>query len=376
MVDVVLLSLLAMLCGCDDADDIAMWADARAPLLERWFCWKHGPPSQDTILRVFARVKPKSFARMVTSWVESLRLVPKTGQIAIDGKALRGSLKGEAGRGTKGMVFLVNAWMGRAGVLLGQLKTREKSNEITAIPDLIASLDISGCTVSIDAAGCHKHIVSEIISGGGAYLIALKDNQPTLRKDVELLFDDAFDSRTRALDEPARTEFTQVSDVDAGHGRVEERKAYLCRDLRYLTTSGDWLGLNGVGLIETQTTNERTGEVSQEQRYYILSNPSLTAEDLLLQTREHWSVESMHWIMDVVFGEDSCRILNRQAAENFSLLRKTALGLLKAAPPPRNYTRMTYRKRRKWCDWDPDYLLNVLIGTPRPDARGESFSRD
>jgi hypothetical protein len=226
MVDVVLLSLLAMLCGGDDADDIAMWAYARAPLLERWFGWKHGPPSQDTILRVFARVKPKSFARMVTSWVESLRLVPKTGQIAIDGKALRGSLKGEAGRGTKGMVFLVNAWMGQAGVLLGQLKTREKSNEITAIPDLIASLDISGCTVSIDAAGCHKHIVSEVMSGDGDYLIALKDNQPTLRKDVELLFfEDAFDSRTRALDEPSRTEFTQASDVDAGHGRVEERRA-------------------------------------------------------------------------------------------------------------------------------------------------------
>lgn len=358
LVDVVLISLLAMLCGCDDADDIAFWADARREMLQKWFPLQHGTPSQDTILRVFGLLKPKTFSRAVASWLDALGLAVAQGHIAIDGKSLRGSLQ----RGSDvSAVHIVSAWLREAGISLGQVKTHDKSNEIKAIPELLKILDISGSTVSIDAAGCYIAIAEQIIAQQGHYLLAVKDNQPTLRRDCERVFSESRDKRRRTVDELPRPTVSSFEHVDGGHGRIEERVAYLCRDLRFLTTACAWPGLTGIGLIESRSTANRTGVVQTESRYYIISNPTTTVEELLSLTRGHWSVESMHWVLDVVFKEDASRIVDRRAAENFGLLRKTALSLLRAAPLPNAKKRMSYKNRRRWCDYFPEYLLRVFL---------------
>jgi len=363
LVDVVLISLLGMLCGCDDADEIADWASERSGLVSAWFGLKHGPPSQDTIFRVFSLLNPKSFSRSVRRWL--IRLGPQItgGHIAIDGKTLRGSLR----RGAKGeTVHLVNAWLRHEGLCLGQLKTSSKSNELKAIPKLLAELELRGSTVSIDAAGCYKEIAEAIVSQKGDYCIALKANQPTLYADVEKLFAEGLDGRARSVDELERPEVECFSDTDGGHGRIEVRTAYLSADLAYLSTARDWVGLRAVGMVISETTDETTAEVSTDRRYYLLSHESLSAKQFLELTRGHWSVESMHWVLDVVFKEDAARIFNRRAAENFSLLRKTTLGMLKTAPAPeraRSSRGMSLKRRRRHCGWRPEYMLEVVAAS-------------
>lgn len=363
LVDVVLISLLGMLSGCDDADEIADWASERCELLSAWFDLQHGTPSQDTILRVFSLLNPKSFSRSVRRWL--VRLGPQItgGHIAVDGKTLRGSLR----RGEKGeTVHLVNAWLRSEGLCLGQLKTESKSNETKAIPKLLAELDIRSSTVSIDAAGCYKEIAQTIVSQKGEYCIAVKANQPTLYADAQKLFAEGLDGRRRTVDELEQPEVEAHSDTDSGHGRIEVRTAYLSFDLGYLTTAKDWPGLQAVGMVVSETTNEATGEVSTDTRYYVLSHRALSATKLLELTRGHWSVESMHWVLDVVFKEDAARIMNRRAAENFSLLRKTILGMLKTAPPPkrtRSSKGMSLKRRRRHCGWSAQYMLEVVAAS-------------
>lgn len=363
LVDVVLISLLGMLCGCDDADEIADWASERRDMLSSWFDLKHGPPSQDTILRVFGVLNPKSFSRSVRRWL--VRLGPELAgrHIAVDGKTLRGSLR----RGVKGeTVHLVNAWLRDEGLCLGQLKTSSKSNEMKAIPQLLAELDIRGSTVSIDAAGCYKETAQVVISEGADYCIAIKANQPTLFGDVQQLFSEALDGRQRTVDELEQPLANSYSDTDGGHGRIEIRTAYVSCDLDYLTTSQDWPGLKAVGMVVSETTDEVTGNVSTDTRYYMLSHRISSAARFLDLTRGHWSVESMHWVLDVVFKEDGARILNRRAAENFSLLRKTILGMLKTAPPPkrvRSSKGMSLKRRRRHCGWRPEYMLEVVAAS-------------
>lgn len=363
LVDVVLISLLGMLSGCDDADELADWASERRELLSNWFDLKHGPPSQDTILRVFSLLNPKSFSRSVRRWL--VRLGPQFagGHIAVDGKTLRGSLR----RGAKGeTVHLVNAWLRSEGLCLGQLKTASKSNEMKAIPQLLGELDIRGSTVSIDAAGCYKETAQSIILQKGDYCLAVKANQPTLYADVQRLFAEGLDARRRTVDELEQPGVDSYSDTDAGHGRIEVRTAYVSADLEYLTTAKDWPGLKAVGMVVSETMDETTGKESTDTRYFLLSHSALSATNLLELARGHWSIESMHWVLDVVFKEDGARILNRRAAENFSLLRKTVLGMLKTAPPPkrpRSSKGMSLKRRRRHCGWRPEYMLEVVAAS-------------
>jgi predicted transposase YbfD/YdcC len=371
LVDVVLMSLLAMLCGCDNAEDIAEWIEFHEARLKGWgFNLERGTPSQDTILRVFELLKPKAFNTAVMGWLRGLR--HKLGKhIAIDGKALRGSRDAKKGLNA---VHMVSAWLCDHGLSLGQVATEDKSNEITAIPKLLELLDVRGSVVSIDAGGCHRSIAAQIVKQGGAYLLSVKDNQKTLHADVERLFSEGRDTRRRTRDELERPEITMVHDVDSGHGRIEERTAHFCSDLSWLTTREDWSGLCGVGLIESRQTDTVTAETTYERRCYITSDPMMTAARLLGLTRGHWSIESqLHWVVDVAFGEDASRIRSRRAAENFSSLRRTALSLLRATPLPdkrgRKRSRMSFKARRRYCDHRPEYLLRVLSSVVA-DAHG------
>ena len=355
LVDTLLIALLAMLCDCDDADEIADWAALHEPWLGEWFELKHGTPSQDTLLRLFAALNPQTFTQALMSWLSSLRPLAAK-HIAIDGKTLRGSLS--AAKGCKA-IHIVNAWLREAGLVLGQVKTNEKSNEITAIPELLALLDIDGCTVSMDAAGCHRAIAAQIIEKKGDYLLAVKENQPTLHRDLQRLFAEAENQRRRSRDELARPDVATARHTDGGHGRIEERVVSVCHQLDWLTTAQQWKGLRGAVLIESTTTNQVTGRVTSERRYYITSDATLSPERAMELTRGHWTVESsLHWVLDVVFGEDRSRVRMRRAAENFGALRRLALSLLTAAPPPKKG--MSIKRRRHYCAHSPDYLQNVL----------------
>jgi len=362
-VEVIVMGLMAMICGCNDAEEMAVWAELHSDWLEQWFDLKHGTPSQDTILRVFQMANPKVLAEGIRGWLGALR--PGLAKhIAIDGKALRGTRK--AGQ-DKPAVYLVNAWLREAGLVLGQVKTHDKSNEITAIPALLEVLDIVGCTVTIDAVGCQKEITEQIVDQRGHYVVAVKGNQPTLHQDIERLFVEAADIRRRTADELARPEMTSVRDVDSGHGRIEERTMHLSRDLSWLTTAEDWKGLSSVGMVESKCTDEVTGKEQSDKRYYIVSDPTMTAERLMEFVRRHWSIENeLHWVLDVEFGEDRSRIRQRNAAENFGALRRMALSLLKAAPSPKK--RMSISLRRKYCDHSLEYFCRVLATDPLPVA--------
>ena len=331
-VEVILMALMAMVCGCNDAEEIADWVELHHEWLRLWFDLEHGNPSQDTFLRIFEIAKPKALAEATRRWLASLR--PRLAKhIAIDGKALRGTRKTGQDKPT---VHLVNAWLREAGLVLGQVKTHAKSNEIKAIPELLKVLDIQGCIVTMDAAGCQRKIVALIIAQGGHYVVAVKENQPTLLHDIERLFAEAKDKRRRSVDEIPQPAVTSVREVDGGHGRIEERTVYLSRDLSWLTTADDWKGLCSVGLVEAKRTNEVTNKEQVESRYYIASDPSMTVERLMELIRRHWSVENeLHWVLDVEFAEDRSQIRSRNAAENFGALRRMALSLLKAAPAPK-----------------------------------------
>jgi len=362
-VEVILMALMAMVCGCDDAEEISDWVELHSEWLRLWFDLEHGNPSQDTVLRVFEMANPKTLAEATRRWLLSLR--PRLAKhIAIDGKSLRGTRK--PGK-DKPAVHLVNAWLREAGLVLGQVKTHDKSNEIKAIPELLKVLDIQGCIVTMDAAGCQRKIVAQIISQDGHYVIAVKENQPTLLHDIERLFAEAKDERRRSVDEIPRPKVTSVKAVDSGHGRIEERTAYLSPDLSWLTTANDWKGLCGVGMVAAKRTNEITNKEQEENRYYIVSDPNMTADRLMELTRRHWSVENeLHWVLDVEFEEDRSRIRSCHAAENFGALRRMALSLLKAAPAPKK--RMSISRRRKYCDHSLEYLCAVLTADTPPTA--------
>jgi predicted transposase YbfD/YdcC len=354
-VEVIVIGLMAMICGSNGAEEMADWAELHEDWLGRWFDLKHGTPSQDTFLRIFEMANPKVLSEALRNWLGALR--PEFAKhIAIDGKALRGTRKTGQDQPT---VFLVNAWLREAGLVLGQVKTDDKSNEMKAIPALLKLLDIADCTVTVDAAGCQKDVAAQVVAQQGHYVVAVKGNQPTLHEDIEKLFTEAADPRRRAADELARPETTTARDVDSGHGRIEERTVHLSRDLSWLTTAEDWKGLCAVGMVESKCTDEVTGKEQRDQRYYIVSDPTMTAERLMEYVRRHWSVENeLHWVLDVEFGEDRSRIRQRNAAENFGALRRMALSLLKSAPAPKK--RMSISRRRNYCDHSLEYLCQVL----------------
>jgi predicted transposase YbfD/YdcC len=355
-VDTVLIALLAVLCDCDDADEIADWAELHREWLDEWFGGlEHGTPSQDTILRVFSVLNPKTFTEALIGWLSSLRPAACR-HIAIDGKSLRGSI--EAARG-KGAVHIVNAWLRGSGLMLGQVKTNDKSNEITAIPELLALLDVEGCTVSIDAGGCHRGIAEKIVEQKGDYVLAVKTNQPMLYQDLERLFAEGLDDRRRSRDELERPALMSIRDTDSGHGRIDERVVYVSHELDWLSTSALWRGLAGAIMVEATRTDVLTSKQSSERRYYITSDATMSPERALEVTRGHWAIENnLHWVLDVVFREDESRIRQRRAAENFGLLRRLALSLLGSAPSPKKG--MSIKRRRHYCANSRAYLETVL----------------
>lgn len=355
LTSVVVVALMAMVCGADNAEDMESWGESNAEWLDGILELPHGTPTQDVFLAVFGALDPEAFRAVFLSWMELLRLRLRNAgkHIAIDGKTSRRS-----GNSIQGHlpIHTVSAWLSEEGLVLGQVKTDNKSNEITAIPELLRVLDLRGVTVTIDAMGCQTEIASTLVEGHGNYLLAVKENQPTLYREIVETFAETADPRQRSIDERARPTVEVFDETDKGHGRIEQRTVELCRDLGWVLTAQRWAGLAFVVKVTRERTVLSTNKTSTETAYYIGSDPSLDATGAAHRIRRHWSVENeLHWVLDMAFREDEAPHRARYTAQNLSTLRHFALNLIKRFPD-----RKGVAGARKRAGWDHGYLLRIL----------------
>ncbi len=348
LLDIIILAVCAVICDCNSWVDIAQFCRIRLSWFESFLHLPNGIPSHDTFGRVFARLNPVEFEHSFIFWAEGLRDAMGGEFINLDGKTLRCSH--DYARG-KTPLQMVSAWAGADNLVLGQLKVEGDSNEITAIPQLLKVLTLKGCIVTIDAIGTQKEIAAEIRTQGADYVLALKTNQ-------ELLYEGVEDSFQEAL----KTNFKDVAHdyyqtVEKNHGRLETRRYWTISEpdyLKYLDPKGQWRDLKSIGMVEAERIIK--GEVSRETRYYISSREG-NAEEFGRAVRSHWGIEnSLHWVLDVDFREDDSRVRQGYAAENFAVLRRLALNLIKREPT----FRKSVRGRRLAASWSGEYLLRVL----------------
>jgi predicted transposase YbfD/YdcC len=355
---VLIVALMGMVCGCDDAEALGAWGDANADWLMSFLEMPHGPPTQDVFLAVFGSLEPEAFSSVFRSWANLLLLrLGKSGKhIAVDGKTSRRSFDQVKGQTA---IHTVSAWLSDFGLVLGQRKTGEKSNEITAIPELLKTLDLRGVTVTIDAMGCQTAIAQTIVDGGGNYFLAVKDNQPKLHEDIIKVFSEADNERQRSLDELDRPAISTFEEIDKGHGRLEKRTVALCHDLNWLTTGENWPGLATVVQVIRECTDLSSNTTSSKAAYYIGSNPESTASEAAHTIRRHWGIETeLHWVLDMAFREDEARHRAAHTAQNMTTLRHFALNIIK-----QDKTRKVgISNSRKRAGWDRGYLLKLLTG--------------
>jgi len=348
--DIILLAVAAVMCGNEGWEDIAEWTDGMFEHLEPLMVQpQHGTPSADTFRRVFARLSPEGFERCFVAWTKALRHSSQGQFIALDGKALRGSF---ADGWKRTPIHMVSAYASDHRLILGQLKVESKENEIVAIPKLLEMLDLKHTTITIDAIGCQKEIARQIVEAKGHYVLALKDNQPTLHGQVKALLDEAILENFQGL----RHDYHEATEGD--HGRIETRKVWVTDDLRWVKAAADWPGLRQVAVVESR--REIKGQVSTERRYYIASHRTLDAQRTGQALRLHWGIENqVHWTLDVVFNEDQSRIRRENGPENFSRLRRMVLNKLRAYQDPDGKKR-SLRMKRKMCSWTFAHFLEVL----------------
>lgn len=356
LLDVLAITVLAVLCRCDDWVEIAAWGKAHQDWLGTFLELPHGAPAHDTFDRLFRRLDPAALEHGIGQFINGLVQASGGRLIAIDGKTLRRSFQAGAGQAA---IHMVSAWCSVNHLVLGQLATEQKSNEITAIPRLLELLDIKNALVSIDAMGCQKDIAERIVKQGGDYLLAVKDNHKTLHEDVRLFMDEAIAGQWEGI----RHDYHQ--DVDAGHGRLETRRCWTCDDVRWLKRQGHhWPQLAGLVCVESQRElfGSATGP-SIQRRYYLTSRkPSDQGAAAMLEApRAHWGIENrVHWSLDMTFREDHSRIRQGHGAENFSRIRRLGLNLLRKMKHVKPGTSL--KVRRLMCSWDRQALLNALSG--------------
>ena len=350
--DIIIIAILAVLAGADGWTDIEQFGKAKETWLRRYLELPHGIPSHDTFRRVFILLDPQEFQQCFMNWVQAIHSLTQGQVIAFDGKCLRGTQDAHAG---KEAIYMVSAWAAQDHMVLGQRKVAEKSNEITAVPELLALLDIEGCLVSVDAMNCQKKTAQQIVKQGGEYLLALKDNQRHMREDVQNLFTWA------AAGDFAEMVHDQHTTIGKGHGRIETRTCTTLSDPECLAMLGHleaWENLRTV--VHVHTKRQIGNASSEEDRYYLSSLPGDTphlAARALDASRSHWGIENqLHWVLDVTFGEDRCRTRTGHAAENLAVLRHFALNLIRREKS----SGLSVRAKRLKASWDDRYLLKLL----------------
>jgi predicted transposase YbfD/YdcC len=345
LVDIIILGFCGVLAGCDDFVEIAEWAKVHEGFFRSFLALPHGIPSHDTFTRVFAVLKPATLQEVLLPWLLERRGLPGD-WIHLDGKTLR-----QTRRPTPPLkaLHVVSAWAGQAGLTLGQVAVDAKSNEITALPQLLELLDIRDKIVTTDAMGCQKEIAQAIVAGGGEYILAVKDNQPTLHAEIHAAF------ATAAMP-PARSSRLSTTE-EQGHGREEQRTVQVLPAQDHLSPAqlAAWAGVLTIVMVTRIVCCTATGEESCEVRYF-LSSLSPNARRIGTAIRGHWSIENgLHWVLDVVFREDARRLYDRTAAENVALLNRLALSLLRGDP-----SKSSLKVKRKRAGWSLPYLMQLL----------------
>jgi predicted transposase YbfD/YdcC len=350
LVDVLVVGFCGVLCGCDDFVEIETFGRKKADFFRRFLDLPEGVPSHDTFRRVFQAVCPEALQRCLVQWLQGVRqAAPAEGEVvAIDGKALRRTFDRARGLGA---LHLVSAWATANGLTLGQVAVGAESNEVTAIPRLIELLDLKGCVVTIDAAGCQKEIAARIVAKEADYVLALKENNPTLYEQVSEYFLEQLEEEG-----PGR-KLRRHREVEEGHGRSEARETFVAPAPQAIVASGAWPGLATVVLVIRRCVDHATGKSSEEVRYFLSSLPAKVRR-LAGAVRQHWGIENgLHWVLDVAFNEDRMRQRDRNGVENLALLNRLAVSLLRQDKA----IKAGVKCKRKAAGWDDDYLLHLLF---------------
>src|SRR5436190_2941731 len=354
LVDILVMGVCTLLCAGETFNDMEDFGKAKYDWFKSFLRLRNGIPSHDTFNRVFAALDPKEFLDCFLRWTQSLREAVPQEIVALDGKALRRALNKD-----QSVKYVVSAWAESNGLVLGQLKVADKSNEITAVPELLRVLELSGCIVTIDAMGCQKKIAKEIIEADADYVLALKGNQETVHQEMKSFLDATLlEQQTPRLPgaklSTAAATLAPVETVEKDHGRLETRRYFQSDQLNWFADRPKWEGLKSVGMVES--TREVDGKTTVERRYYLSSLP-LGAETFARAVRSHWGVENkVHWVMDVCFREDQSRARAGYAAENLATLRRLALNLLKREKTKKR----GIRGKQLNASWDHAYLLRLL----------------
>lgn len=343
MPEILLLTLSAVICGAESWDDIELFGKSKLDFLRQYLPYENGIPSDDTVRRFFRAIDTSQFQRLFMEWIRAWLSPEVAGKvIAIDGKTLRGSHEGG-----QSPIHLVSAFASEARIVLGQVKTGEKSNEITAIPELLKWLDVRGAIVTIDAMGCQKAIAETITDKGGNYLLALKGNQSGLYEDVRLHFE-----------QPTPASLARIShaeSLDKGHGRIETRRCRMSTDIDWLRRRHpEWKKLNSIVAIDSE---RRTGDITVRESRYFISSSLTQAAQMLTAVRLHWGIENqLHWVLDMSFGEDQSRIRKDNAPSNIGIIRHAALNMIRQA----QQKRVSIKRMRKMAGWDEAVLIDIL----------------
>lgn len=352
LVDIIVMSIYAVLCGYTDAENMAFFMKLQEPYFSKMLDLKYGVPSADTLLRVFAIIEPEKFMQMFYQWIRDvLSAIQKNNEselqhIAIDGKAVRAAaVKGG------NIPYIISAYLENYGLSIGQLKVGEKTNEIKEIPKLLKELDITDCVITIDAIGCQKQIAKQIIDQKGHYCLAVKTNQAILYEEIKEYFSYAEKEEAEKL--------STYETLEKNHGRIEKRKYWSSSDIGYLTGKEKWKNLKTIGKVES--IREMDEKRSFETRYYILDQ-EMTAEEMSRIVRGHWGIENnLHWVLDVHFREDACKIKAEKAMQNLSLIRKICYNLMKLDKRFDKKKKMTYKKMSMLYTYHLEYVQELIF---------------
>jgi len=356
---VVAIAIMAVLCGCEGWPAVEAWGVLHKEWLETVLELPHGIPTHDTFDRVFAHLDPFHFEKGFQAWSRQLVERGQSLFVAVDGKTARRTWKRAW---SKTPVHLVSAFVAKNHLILGQLATDSKSNEITAIPKLLAMLELAGRTVTIDAMGCQRDILAVILAQQAHAILAVKENQPTLHEKVTRLLDEAILENFKGM----KHGFFEQS--EEGHGRKETRRTWVTTEVKWLGREllEAWPGLSSLIVVESirQDYGDLTGKVSRQRRYYISDHAHTDARFFAEGIRGHWGVESMHWILDVAMNEDQSRLRMDDGAENFSRLRRIAFNRLKRWQPKKangKHLRVGMKTKQQMCGWSHNALLEALL---------------
>ncbi len=348
--DILVIAVCGILCGCDGPTAMHRWAVERLVWLQQFLLLPNGIPSRDCMRRLLILLEPRAFQQCFAQWLTASTPTPGRRPlrlVAIDGKTCRGSHDAAKGLGA---LHIVSAWASEEGMALGQVATAQKSNEITAIPQLLAQIALPGTLITIDAMGCQKEIAKTIVKGKGNFVIAVKDNQPTLREYIESHFQQHLD---RDLEE---LQYRYHETSETSHGRTEERSYYVTKIPADFPLKTEWPQVKALGYALRMTTRP-DGQETSEVRYFILSR-YLGGKRFSEAVRGHWGIESMHWVLDVIFREDESRTRERTLGNNLSWIRRFAVGLLKRHPK-----KDSLRGKMIRCMMNPEFLAEVLTST-------------